>query len=184
RAWARVGDVGAAAQPAGAQAAERELARAVNHARKEVTDDLEGFRFNTAIAELMTLLNTMIKVKASGSVSAAAWSSACRAYLLMLAPLTPHIAEELWERLGNTGSIHLQPWPAFDEAALVQDTVQLAVQVNGKVRGQVTVPADADQVTIVAAARADHNVARHIAGQTVVREIVVPGRLVSFVVKA
>jgi leucyl-tRNA synthetase len=162
---------------------DRELARAVNHAIKEVTDDLEGFRFNTAIAELMTLLNVMVKAKASGVVSQTQWAASVEAYLLLMAPLTPHVAEELWERSGHSGSVHLQPWPNFDPAALVEDTVQLAVQVNGKVRGQVRVAADADQATILAAARADENVARHMAGQTVVREIVVPGRLVSFVVK-
>jgi leucyl-tRNA synthetase len=125
----------------------------------------------------------MVKAKASGVVSQTQWAASVEAYLLLMAPLTPHVAEELWERSGHSGSVHLQPWPNFDPAALVEDTVQLAVQVNGKVRGQVRVAADADQATILAAARADENVARHMAGQTVVREIVVPGRLVSFVVK-
>ena len=160
-----------------------DLRRAFNYAIKEVTDDLEGFRFNTAIAELMSLLNVMVKAKAAKSVSPATWAAAVEAYLLMLAPIAPHIAEELWERSGRTGSVHLHGWPGFDPEALVEDMIQLAVQVNGKVRGQVKVPTTADEATIIAAARSEENVARHIAGQTIVREIVVPGRLVSFVVK-
>jgi len=187
RVWSLVVDADSAGQPATASGtageSDRELARAVNHAIKEVTDDLVEFRFNTAIAELMTLLNVMVKVKAAGTASRASWRSAVDTYLLLLAPITPHIAEELWERSGHTGSVHLQSWPEHDPAALVQDTVQLAVQVNGKVRGQVQVPADADQDAILAAARAEDNVARYLEGATVVREIVVPGRLVSFVVK-
>ena len=147
------------------------------------SDDLEGFRFNTAIAELMSLLNVMVKAKAAKSVSPATWAAAVEAYLLMLAPIAPHIAEELWERSGRTGSVHLHGWPGFDPEALVEDMIQLAVQVNGKVRGQVKVPTTADEATIIAAARSEENVARHIAGQNIVREIVVPGRLVSFVVK-
>ncbi|HLU83767.1 MAG TPA: leucine--tRNA ligase, partial [Trueperaceae bacterium] len=191
RVWSLVVD----AEPAGKAAvtgsdaatdgvdADRDLTRAVNYAIKEVTDDLEGFRFNTAIAELMSLLNVMVKAKASRRVSPATWSAAVEAYVLLMAPFTPHIAEELWERTGHADSVHLQAWPDFDPAALVEDTIQLAVQVNGKVRGQIKVPATADEATVLAAARTEENVARHIAGQTVVREIVVPGRLVSFVVK-
>ncbi len=164
-------------------AAEAELKRAVHHAVKEVTEDFEAFRFNTAIAELMTLQGALQKGRSAGLAASGTWRHGVETLLLMLAPIAPHIAEELWQRLGKPGSAHLQSWPTYDPAALVADTVQLAVQVNGKLRGQVEVPAGADDATVVAAARADANVAKHVDGKEIVRSIVVRGKLVNFVVK-
>ncbi len=160
-----------------------ELRRAVHHAIKEVTEDLEAFRFNTAISELMTLSNAMGKARPAKAALGEAWTEAARSLLLMLAPFTPHIAEELWERCGFEGSVHLQSWPEHDAAALQVDAVQMAVQVNGKVRGQVSVPVGSDDAAVLAAARSEPNVARYLAAGEVVREIVVKGRMVSFVVK-
>ncbi len=164
-------------------AGRRSLRRAVNHAIKEVTEDFEAFSFNTAIAELMTLQNAMGKAKNGSMVTTDAWAEASTALLLLLAPIAPHISEELWARLGFEGSIHEQAWPTHDEAALVQDTVTLAAQVNGKLRGQVEVPAGASKEAMLAAAREESNVARHLVGSETVREIVVPGKLVNLVVK-
>ena len=164
-------------------AGRRSLRRAVNHAIKEVTEDFEAFSFNTAIAELMTLQNAMGKAKNGSMVTTDAWAEASAALLLLLAPIAPHISEELWARLGFEGSIHEQAWPTHDEAALVQDTVTLAVQVNGKLRGQVEVPAGASKEAMLAAAREESSVARHLVGSETVREIVVPGKLVNLVVK-
>ncbi len=158
------------------------LNRAVNLAIKEVTEDLEGFRFNTAIAELMTMQNALAKLK-DELAGTKEWRHAARSMLLLLAPFAPHLAEELWQRWEFGGYVHLQPWPDFDPAALVEDTVQMAVQVNGKVRGQITVAKDADKDAVLALARAEENVTRYLAGGEVTREIVVPGKLVSFVVK-
>jgi leucyl-tRNA synthetase len=103
--------------------------------------------------------------------------------LQLLAPIAPHLSEELWERTGQEGSVHLQSWPEYDESALAAASVQLAVQVNGKVRAQVTVPVDAADEEILQAAKAERNVARYLAEGRLVREIVVPGRLVNLVVK-
>ncbi len=161
----------------------KSLRRAVHSAIKEVTEDLENFRFNTAVAELMTLLNAMSKAKNSSIMATAQWHEACQNLILLLAPIAPHIAEELWQRRGNEGSVHLQDWPQYDEAALVQDSVIMAVQVNGKRRGEISVPKDADKDAILAIAKTEPNVTRYVEGANIVREIVVPGRLVNIVVK-
>lgn len=167
----------------GGEYTEAELRRAVNHAIKEVTEDMEAFRFNTAIAELMTLQNAMQKARAAGLAASGTWREGVEALLLLLAPIAPHITEELWRRLGHKESVHLQTWPTFDPAALVADTLTLAVQVNGKLRGQVEVSASADDASILAAAKAEPNVARYVGESQIVREIVVPGKLVNLVIK-
>ncbi|HRP46415.1 MAG TPA: class I tRNA ligase family protein [Trueperaceae bacterium] len=159
------------------------MRRAVNHAIKEVTEDMEAFRFNTAIAELMTLQNAMQKARAAGLAASGTWREGVEALLLLLAPIAPHITEELWRRLGHKESVHLQTWPTFDPAALVADTLTLAVQVNGKLRGQVEVSASADDASILAAAKAEPNVARYVGESQIVREIVVRGKLVNLVIK-
>jgi leucyl-tRNA synthetase len=183
RVWALVLEPASEAGSAD-EAARKALRRAVHTAIKEVSEDLEHFRFNTAIAELMTLLNAMGKHKSQAMVQTGEWREAIEAMLKLLAPIAPHISEELWSRLGFEGSVHLQTWPSYDESALERDTLTLAVQVNGKRRGEVTVPADADESAILAAAKAEPNVARYLTNAQVLREIVVPGRLVNLVVKA
>ncbi|MBW6457077.1 MAG: leucine--tRNA ligase [Trueperaceae bacterium] len=161
----------------------RELRRAVHQAIAKVSDHLEGFRFNTAVAELMTLQNALTKAKAAGAAGSPEWAEACEAMTLLLAPIAPHLAEELWARAGNDTSVHLQAWPVADPEALARDEVVIAVQVGGKLRGEVTVPADAGKEDVLAAAKASPNVRRHLEGMVVVREIVVPGKLVNLVVK-
>ena len=160
-----------------------ELRRAVHGAIRAVTEDFEAFQFNTAVAELMTLQNAMSKAKSGAVTRTAAWQDARRTMLLLLAPIAPHLCEELWERLGFEGSVHVQTWPDFDPEALVRDSIPMAVQVNGKVRGQIQVPTDAAKDAILSLARAEPNVARYLAAGEVQREIVVPGKLVSFVVR-
>ena len=162
----------------------RSLRRAVHKAIKEVTEDLEAFSFNTAIAELMTLQNAMSKLKNRQLVATEAWRESVETFTLLLAPFTPHFSEELWQRCGHHGSVHAQSWPGYDQAALATDTVDMGVQVNGKLRGQITVPVDADKAAVLVAAKAEGNVARHLEGGELVREIVVPGKLVNLVVKA
>ena len=103
--------------------------------------------------------------------------------MLLLAPLAPHAAEELWAALGHPATLAYEPWPTFDEAALKEDTIEVPVQINGKLRGKVVVAAEADKTALESAARAEPKIAELLAGKTVVKSIVVPGRMVNFVVK-
>ncbi len=161
----------------------KELKRAVHSAIKEITEDFENFQFNTAIAELMTLINAMNKAKNTAVAQTPEWQEGINALVMMLAPIAPHISEELWNRVGKSESVHLQDWPSFDETALVKDSTNMAVQVNGKVRSQLEVAADASKEEILELAKADENVAKYLASGDLIREIVVPGKLVNLVVK-
>jgi leucyl-tRNA synthetase len=108
--------------------------------------------------------------------------SAMETFVLLLAPMAPHAAEEMWEILGHGETLSYHPWPTFDPALLKDDTVEIPVQVNGKLRARVTVPADADAAALEAAARAEEKVAALLEGKTIRKTIVVPGKLVNFVV--
>ncbi len=162
---------------------EEKTLRRVRHATvKAVTEDMESFSFNTAIARLMEFTNALNKVK-TALWGSDLWDEAITTLLLLLAPVTPHLAEELWARRGKPYSIHQQRWPTYDEAALVEETMTLPVQINGKVRGRVTLPVDADEETIKAAALAEPNVRRHLEGKTIVKIIVPKRKLVSIVAR-
>lgn len=161
---------------------DRELRRTMHYVIKSVTEDLEGFSFNTAIARLMELTNALSKAKAA-TWGSELWDEAVTTLLLLLAPVVPHMAEELWSRLGKPYSIHQQAWPAWDEAMLVEDTVEVPVQVNGKVRARITIAAGADEGAIRSAALEDPNVQRYVEGKQIVKVIVPRGQLVSIVVK-
>ena len=146
-----------------------------------VREDYAELRLNTVVAKLIEYVNYLTKAYPAGAPR-----SAVEPVVLMVAPVAPHIAEELWTRLGNKtadGTVAYEPFPTFDEQWLVDDTIELPVQVNGKVRGRVTVAVDAAQADIIAAALADPGIANHVEGKTVVKEIVVPGRMVNLVVK-
>ena len=140
-----------------------------------VTEDLEALRFNTAIAKLMTFVR-------DGAKDAPLTRPSVEALLRLLAPLAPHLAEELWERLGHADSIAYAPWPTADPALLQAATITLAVQLNGKRRDEIQVPADADEAAVRAAALAAENVRRHLEGREPRKVIVVKGRLVNLVV--
>ncbi len=144
---------------------------------KKVADDIEGMKFNTAIAAMMTLVNDMTQNGCS--------KGDMKSLITMLSPFAPHIAEELWEMLGFSGEgfVCQQRWPEYDASKTVASEISMAVQVNGKVRATITVPADADQAAIVAAAQADPKVQKFSAGMQLVKTIVVPGRLVNLIVK-
>jgi leucyl-tRNA synthetase len=164
--------------------AEKELRRAVHTAISAVTDDLEGeLQFNTAVSELMKLSNAMAEHLAGASEPVAC--EALRTLLLLVAPFAPHLAEELWSRLGCDGgganSVHRQSWPVADPGALVRDTVPLVIQVKGKVRGNLEVPADADRATLEKLALESEVAAKWLEGKPPSRVIVVPGRLVNLV---
>ena len=152
-----------------------EVKRALHAAIKEAGDGIEAMRFNTPIAKMMELVNAC-KGQPLDRVSA-------ECFLLVLHPWAPHIAEELWRRLGHATSIYGHAWPSFDPAALAASTVTVAVQVNGKLRGTFDIAPGADRDTLVANARAVENVAKYLEGAVVVKEIVVPGKLVGFVLK-
>ncbi|TFV92083.1 leucine--tRNA ligase [Blastococcus sp. CT_GayMR20] len=143
-----------------------------------VRDGVTTLRFNIAIARITELTNHLT---AAFGASSPVPRSVVEPLVLMVAPLAPHLADELWTRLGHDGSCAWVPFPVADETWLVDDTVQVAVQVNGKVRSQVSVPADADAAALEAAARADDKVAGYLDGATVRRVVAVPGRLVNFV---
>jgi leucyl-tRNA synthetase len=159
---------------------ERELRRAVHTAIQAVSDDLSGdYQFNTAISELMKLSNAM-----GTQLEQARQELACealRTLLLLLAPFAPHLAEELWQKLQGGGSVHQQRWPQLDASALVRDTVPLVIQVKGKVRGSLEVPADADRDTLEQLALASEVASRWLEGKPPSRVIVVPGKLVNLV---
>jgi len=154
----------------------------MHRAIKAVTQDLESFSFNTLIARLMEYTNALSKAK-EAVWGTPAWDTALTHLLLLLAPITPHLAEELWESLGKPYSIHLQPWPMWDEAMLAVEELEIPVQVNGKVRGKIVVAADADEATIKAAALAEPNIRRYVEGRQLVKIIVAGLKLVSVVVK-
>jgi leucyl-tRNA synthetase len=153
----------------------REQLRVLHHTIAKVTEDIEALRFNTAISALMELTNAAYK-----------WPSLPRAvaepFVLLLSPLAPHLAEELWEKLGHKESLAYHAWPVADAALLKADVLEIPVQVNGKVRGKVSVPAEAQETEVIEIAKADVNVGKHLAGQTVKRAIYVRGRIVNFVV--
>jgi leucyl-tRNA synthetase len=161
----------------------RDLRRKVHQAIRKGTEDMETFSFNTYMANLMELNNTMLKAKDTPMYGTEAWEEAVESLLLMLAPPCPHVAEELWARTGRPYSIHRQIWPSWDESVAAEETISLVVQVNGKVRDRVEVPAGVDQETARALALETEGARRHIAGKELIKVIVVPGRLVNIVVK-
>ena len=167
----------------GKETAIRDLRRKVHQAIRKGTADMEAFSFNTYIANLMELNNTMLKAKDSPAYRTEAWDEAIEALLLMLAPACPHIAEELWARTGRPYSVHLQAWPTWDEAVAAEEMIALVVQVNGKVRDRVEVPVDVDEGTARSLALECEGARRHIEGKQVLKVIVVPGRLVNIVVQ-
>jgi len=163
--------------------AERDLLRAAHQATRRVIRDLDQFKFNTALAGLMEYTNELARIRNGGGVPAAAWGEAVERLLLLLAPMAPHIAEELWERTGHEFSIHRQPLPEWDEQLAAEETITLAVQVNGRLRDTLQVPASVGEEEAVDAALASEKVQRHLEGKDLVRRVYVPGRLVNLVVK-
>ncbi|MCL2332340.1 MAG: class I tRNA ligase family protein, partial [Actinomycetia bacterium] len=171
-----------------AASCETEAARTLIHEAhrltKKVTVDIEDFQFNTAIAGLMELTNALYAYSNAtepAQRSRAVYTDALKRLVLMLAPIAPHITEEMWQTLlGHDESVHNQAWPDYDEALTVTDTIELPVQINGKVRARITVASDADEARVEAAAR--EAVLGALEGREIKRLIVVPGRIVTIVV--
>jgi leucyl-tRNA synthetase len=151
------------------------LTRLYHRTIKKVTEDIEGMRFHTALSALMILVNDAHKAEHLPR-------ALVEGTVLALAPFAPHLAEELWHRLGHADTLAYEPWPAYDPALVRDESVTVAVQVNGKLRATIEVPADADQASTLAVARAHEKVQAHLQGKTVRREVVIPGRLVNLVV--
>jgi leucyl-tRNA synthetase len=172
---------GKSALPADASDAAMLARREIHEALKQALTDFGKYQFNTVIAACMKMLNALGKVHGKGmeSVQHEGFSIVLR----LLSPIAPHITHTLWRELGYGNDILEAPWPAVDEAALKRDTIELVVQVNGKLRGQVSVPATADKSTVEQAALADANVQKFIEGMAIAKIIVVPGKLVNIVVK-
>ena len=159
---------------------EKDLRRAIHTAIQAVSEDIEGdYQFNTAVSELMKLSNALTDAKCTDSP---VYAEGIVTLVKLLAPFAPHLAEELWQQLGQRDSIHRQPWPALDESALVADEITLVIQIMGKTRGTIAVPADSDKAALEQYARESEVAQRYIAGKTVKKVIVVPGKLVNFVV--
>ncbi|MDT8926054.1 leucine--tRNA ligase [Pseudomonas taiwanensis] len=162
--------------------AQKVIRRAIHAAIKQASNDVGQFhKFNTAIAQVMTVMNVLEKAPQATEQDRALLQEGLEAVTLLLAPITPHISHELWKALGHDQAVIDASWPVVDESALVQDTVTLVVQVNGKLRGQVEMPAAASREEIEAAARSNENVLRFTDGLTIRKVIVVPGKLVNIV---
>ncbi len=151
-----------------------DLLRTLHQTIRKVTEDIEKIRYNTALAQMMTLLNEAGKAPAR-------YRAVAEVMVRLLSPFAPHICEELWESMGYAPSVCTQPWPEFDESLCVQDSVEIGVLVNGRVRGTVSVTACMDEDTVKALALANENVTKHLEGLTIRKMIVVPGKVVNIV---
>jgi len=151
-----------------------ETERVLHATIKKVTEDYESLGFNTAISQMMICVNQLGKAETLTT-------AAVETFIKLLAPLAPHQSEELWQRLGNTGSIAEAGWPQFDESKLVEDTIKIIFQINGKYRGDAQLPADVTKDEAIAAAKANAKISAHIEGKAIKREIYVPGKIVNIV---
>lgn len=179
RVWRNLVDEGSGALRIDDSPANDETRRLLHKTIAFVGEEMEALRFNTAIAKLIEFNNHLTGVVSEhGSCPA----EVARTMVQLLSPLVPHVAEELWAKLGHTESITYVAWPVADPALLVDHTVEIPVQVNGKVRSRIVVPASADEAVLEATARADDKVVAALAGASPRKVIVVPGRLVNLVV--
>ncbi|MGI6097108.1 MAG: leucine--tRNA ligase [Dethiobacteria bacterium] len=167
--------------------AEQKLRYHIHAAIKKVTEDIEErFNFNTAISAIMELVNatySYLDKAAEGEPDRRVIAEALKTIVILLAPFAPHITEEMWQLLGHKDSIHLQAWPDYDEEALRVEQVEVVVQINGKVRGRIMIPADADKEQMLAAAHGQERIRNLLAGKEILKEVTVPGKLVNIVVR-
>ena len=163
--------------------ADKSMAYWMNYAIKKVSDDIgERFNFNTAISTIMEMVNEMYRYK-EGEVNAGLYAAAIRNLIIMLAPFVPHVTEEMWEHLGYGGSVHDQSWPEYDESALVKDTVEIVVQINGKIKEKINIAGDLTREEMEKTAMENDKVKGLTDGKNVVKVIAVPGKLINIVVK-
>ena len=185
RVWNCVADEPATGDQRSAASADevRALRRKTHQTIRAVTQDMEDFAFNTIIARLMELTNTLMKAKETPLYGADGWEEAVESLLLMLAPCCPHIAEELWAHTGRPYSVHQQRWPVWDPELAAEEVITLVVQINGKVRDRLEVPVDIGEEEAKEMALASGGVQRHLEGLEIKKVVYVPGRLVNIVAK-
>ena len=163
------------------------MRRTIHRTIKKVSEDIEGrFHFNTAIAAIMELFNALSAIaqnQSTRTAGAGLIKEGLETVILLVAPFVPHVANELWEQLGHREALDRTPWPQYSEAALEQEQLLVVVQVNGKVRGKITVPADVTQERIEKDALSDPKVTGFLGGKKVQRVVYVPRRLVNIVVE-
>ena len=158
------------------EAASPSLETKIHQTIKKVGNDIETLKFNTAIASLMALLN---EISSEGHIS----KENLGIFLKLLCPFAPHLAEEVWEDIGGQGLLSTSAWPVYDEAKTVEATVEIGVQVNGRVKGTITIPRDCDKDTALATAKADPRIAKAIGDKPIRKEIYVPNKIVNIVAK-
>ena len=176
-------DIKDAYDPSSLTKEDKDLNYVLNYTIKAVTADTDRFQFNTSIARMMELINAVSKYQQSGNVNKGFLRHTVETLLLLYAPYAPHFTEEQWEKIGNGYSIFNQEWPAFDESALVKDTIEIAVQINGKVSFKVDIPSEADQAAVEELVKGDARLADALAGRNIVKFIYVKGRLANIVAK-
>ncbi|MBI4557272.1 MAG: leucine--tRNA ligase [Candidatus Hydrogenedentes bacterium] len=177
RVWALyIGEEGHIRQNIVPGGGEPAVLKALHHTIKAVTEDIESLRFNTAIARMMEFVAAAMKAESLDH-------KCMEPFVLILSPFAPHVAEELWERFGHTKTLAYEPWPKYDPALLVEEELEIPVQVNGKLRAVIQVPANAAKETVLAAAKNHPKVRPYLDGKTLVKEIFIEGKLVSFVAK-
>jgi leucyl-tRNA synthetase len=159
---------------------DKPLKQAVHKTIKKVSEDLDDLGFNTAIAAQMELINDLYKLKQQIPFTVSGWKEALISMVQLLAPFAPHIAEELWHELGQEGTVHSSGWPSFDESVLFSNTVTIVVQIDGKLRASIQMPAGSDQAAVEAAAREQESVKTHLSGEPK-RVIYIPNKLLNFV---
>lgn len=166
------------------QAAVKDLTRATHKTIKRVEEEVDKFKFNTGLAGLMEFSNTLNSAWEAKGVDSETWNEAIQKMLVLLAPMAPHLTEELWERTGHSYSIHNEPLPEYDPELVADETIELVLQVNGRVRDKIAVPADVTEEAATDIAMSSENVQRHIEGKQLVKTIYVSGRLVNVVVRS
>lgn len=183
RLWNLTGEYLAASQTSISEADTSELLHLTHKNIKKVTDDLEGNRYNTAISSCMETLNKLYLLKSNSSFGKnESWQEALESIIMCVAPFAPHMTEELWQQLGHSDSIHRDHWPELKQQYLVSDKITIVVQVNGKLRANVEVDAEASKAEILESAKRNDNVQTFIEGREIRKEVYVPGKLVNFVV--
>ena len=161
----------------------REIRRKVHQCLRSVGNDYDQFEFNTVISALMELLNELIKYKDDGGWKSEVWDEAVDIYIRMMAPAVPHIAEEIWSRLGKPYSIHQQAWPQVDDLAVEEDEIELVIQVNGKLRDKITIPVGLDEDAVKGLAQKRPAIEKYFEGEKPHKVIYVPGKLINYVIK-
>ncbi|MBI4214237.1 MAG: class I tRNA ligase family protein [Chloroflexi bacterium] len=179
RVWNLVLDGPHTSAPEGGGAADADIGRLLHKTMRRVTDDMEKFRYNTMLSALMEFVNALLPSRPR--VSRQMWREASERLVVMLAPSAPHMSEELWHRLGHEGSVHLESWPSFDPELAVDSQVTLVLQVNGKVRDRIDVPADLSEAQARQLAMESPKVQQHLDSSPIRTVVYVPGRLVNIV---